>query len=230
MAKQPLKPNRALLGDVRIAHLENQFAALQQEVARLTKEAATKVVQDVMNTSTSSSTSSGSGVIPESDVIFDDSGGHSHDGIDGGTPIDLAGDVTGTNLATVVEAAQGIEFPIPAAADNLKVLAYLHASTEYVLRALPFIVRSISADETLDADDFMLIVDATGAARTITLPAASSSVGAAYAVIKADASVNAVTLDADGADTIAGAGTAALLTQYEALLIVSDGTSAWWAF
>ena len=48
-------------------------------------------------------------------------------------------------------------------------------------------------------------------------------------VKKVDASGNAVTIDGAGSDTIDGALTIALSTQYEAVELWCDGTN-WWVF
>ena len=75
----------------------------------------------------------------------------------------------------------------------------------------------------------MLLCDATGAAFTVTLPAAATVSGASISVKKTDSSGNAVTIDGNGAETIDGATTLALSTQYEAVTLWSDGSN-WWVF
>jgi hypothetical protein len=76
------------------------------------------------------------------------------------------------------------------------------------------------------AEDFTLLCDATGGAFSVTLPAAASSTGRTYFIKKTDASANAVTIDANGAETIDGATTLLLEDQYEGALIRCNGT-AW---
>lgn len=67
-------------------------------------------------------------VISEAQVEFDDAAGHDHSGTgSSGTPISLAGDVTGDNTATLVEQVQGVPFPAPAAGDDGKAVVYDHA-------------------------------------------------------------------------------------------------------
>jgi len=56
---------------------------------------------------------------------------------------------------------------------------------------------------------------------TINLPALSSSSGQVYRVSKRDASANAVTLDGDSSETINGATTRALSSQYDSVTIVA---------
>lgn len=70
--------------------------------------------------------------------------------------------------------------------------------------------------------------DATGGAFAATLPtAASAGNGATVAFKKTDASANAITVTRAGADTIDGATTKAISIQYDLVILVSDGVSAW---
>lgn len=85
---------------------------------------------------------------------------------------------------------------------------------------------STSADLTLTDAHHTVLVDASGAARTITLPAASTCSGRVYAVKKTDSSGNAVTIDGNASETIDGATTLALPTQWQSRTIQSNGT-AW---
>lgn len=88
-------------------------------------------------------------------------------------------------------------------------------------------LRSVSATTTALYTDDTILVDATGAARTVNLPAATNQTGKRYTVKKIDASANAVTVDPSGAETIDGAGTYALTVQYQSVTCQSDGTT-WW--
>lgn len=82
---------------------------------------------------------------------------------------------------------------------------------------------------TAAVTDRILLADATAGAFAITLPAASAvAKGKEYTFKKTDSSVNAVTVTAAGTDTIDGAGTYALSTQYQTVTVVSDGASKWW--
>jgi hypothetical protein len=87
--------------------------------------------------------------------------------------------------------------------------------------------RSVDATGDIRASDRHLFVDATAGAVTLTLPVASDNDGMTVLVKKIDASVNAVTIAAQGADTIDGAATQALAAQYDALTLFCDG-SGWW--
>lgn len=69
----------------------------------------------------------------------------------------------------------------------------------------------------------IVIADATSGALTVTLPPVEE--GLKVVVKKVDSSVNDVTVDGDGSDTIDGGTTQVLSNQYDTFLIVSDGTT-----
>lgn len=71
----------------------------------------------------------------------------------------------------------------------------------------------------------VLIVDASGGAKTVNLPAATSP--KEFIIKKLDSSVNAVTVNRAGSDVIDGATSYALVVQYQALDIISDGSGNW---
>jgi hypothetical protein len=91
----------------------------------------------------------------------------------------------------------------------------------------PSRTRTLTATGAALASDYLLLVNATAGAVTVNLPAAASSNGVYLIVKKTDASVNAVTVDADGAETIDGAATQVLSAQYDAVTVFCDG-SGWW--
>ena len=78
------------------------------------------------------------------------------------------------------------------------------------------------ANYVATALDYVILGDASGGAFTITLPAASSVPKQVYNIKKIDASPNAVTVDGDGTETIDGALTQVIATQFNSLMIVSD--------
>lgn len=91
-------------------------------------------------------------------------------------------------------------------------------------------MSSLSANTTLTADSAGLVrVDASGGARTITLPAANAANGRPIAlrIVKTDSSANAVTVQRAGTNTIEGATSIALTTQWSSAWLVSDGVSSW---
>ena len=77
------------------------------------------------------------------------------------------------------------------------------------------------------ANESTIICDATSGAMTITLPPASGVPGIFYNIKKIDSSVNAVTVDGADSETIDGATTAVLSSQYASITIQCDG-STWW--
>jgi hypothetical protein len=86
-------------------------------------------------------------------------------------------------------------------------------------------ITSVSATTTLDATHYTVKVDASGAARTINLPAAGSSQRRVYIIKKIDSSANTVTIDANSTETIDGALTKVINTQWAGYQIQSDGTN-----
>ena len=86
-------------------------------------------------------------------------------------------------------------------------------------------VTTITADTTLATSQMVLLCDATSGAFTVTLPATASNSGRRYFIKKVDSSANSVTIDADGDELIDDALTAVLTAQYEAVLLVCDGSN-----
>lgn len=89
---------------------------------------------------------------------------------------------------------------------------------------------SFSANTTLSVDDAgLVLVNASGGARTITLPAANALGGRPirYQIEKTDSTANTVTVQRAGADTIEGATSVVLSGQWASVTLVSDGVGAW---
>lgn len=78
---------------------------------------------------------------------------------------------------------------------------------------------------TATDSDIIIVCDASSGAFTITLPTAVGRRGKAFYIKKTDATANAVTIDADGAETIDGALTQVIAMQYNSLSLVSDGSN-----
>lgn len=78
---------------------------------------------------------------------------------------------------------------------------------------------------TASINDFCILVNATGGATIINLPAAATVSGYIYVVKKTDSSVNTVTIDANASETIDGALTRVLSYQYASVTIQSNGSS-----
>lgn len=85
-------------------------------------------------------------------------------------------------------------------------------------------VTSVSATYTA-ADEYIILVDASGANRTINLPAASGVANRIYIIKKTDSSANTVTIDPNASETIDGATTKVLSAQYARIQIVCNGTN-----
>lgn len=72
----------------------------------------------------------------------------------------------------------------------------------------------------------IILCDATSAAFTVTLlAAATAGDGFTLTIKKTDATTNAVTIDGNASETIDGALTAGLATQYTSMTIISDGSN-----
>ena len=99
---------------------------------------------------------------------------------------------------------------------------HLTASQHASLTAL----TTVSSLTTLNATHGYVLCNAASGAFTLNLPAASTR--KRYHLKKIDASANAITVTPNGADTIQGAGTFSLNTQYKSITIYSDGTSTWY--
>lgn len=86
-------------------------------------------------------------------------------------------------------------------------------------------VTSKTANYTALTSDQVILVDATSAAITITLPAASGASGTRFDIKKIDSSGNLVIIDANASETIDGSLTLEIVNQYDSVTIVSNGTS-----
>lgn len=87
--------------------------------------------------------------------------------------------------------------------------------------------RAITASDSVRPDDYLVLCDATAGAIVLTLPAAAASQGRQVVAKKTDASVNAVTVEGDGAELIDGAANTPLAAQYDSVTVLCDG-AAWW--
>ena len=77
------------------------------------------------------------------------------------------------------------------------------------------------------ADEDVILCDASGGAFSVTLPAVASSAGQVYTIKKTDSGGNAVTIDGNASETIDGATTKALASQYKYATVACDG-AVWW--
>jgi len=101
--------------------------------------------------------------------------------------------------------AQGIERLIQSAGDPGKVVTY---------------------SGSVPSNAALLLVSASAAPVTVTLPAASGQANRTLRIKKTDGTANAVTIDANASETIDGALTQTLTAQWQVLSLTCDG-SAW---
>lgn len=90
------------------------------------------------------------------------------------------------------------------------------------------IKRTITSTDSLVAGDRnkLLLLDATSAAFTFTLlAAATAGDGFTVTLKKTDSSVNAITIDGSGSETIDGSLTYSVSSQYDAVQLVCDGSN-----
>lgn len=83
----------------------------------------------------------------------------------------------------------------------------------------------VTGNTTLTAEHRTVLVDASAAAITITLPPAANHPSKRYEVKKLDASANAVTIVPSGTETIDGAANLDSATQGDSVVLKSDGTN-----
>jgi hypothetical protein len=92
-------------------------------------------------------------------------------------------------------------------------------------------VKSVTANYDAVWSDTVLLVNASGGNITINLPdsgfvaSAKDEMGKLFYIKKVDASANTVTIDGYSTQTIDGAGTYVINTQYDSVTIVSDGSN-----
>ena len=91
--------------------------------------------------------------------------------------------------------------------------------------AIATAVVSKTTAYTLSSTDSLVLGDATAGAFTLTLPDATACKGRRYMLKKTDSSANVVTVGTTNSQTIDGATTKALSTQYANIDVVSDGSN-----
>jgi len=102
------------------------------------------------------------------------------------------------------------------------------AGSEHVLPpALHLSVLTVTADYAPAAGDYAILADASDAAFTITLPAATDT-GQQLFIKKIDSSANAVTIATLSRNTIEGAASVSLASQYDSYTFIADGLSTWY--
>ena len=111
---------------------------------------------------------------------------------------------------------------------NLGIGTTAPGSTLHVAGSMQLKVNNVSSATTLDGTYSTVRGDASSAAFTITLPACvTANIGRIYRIMKIDSSINAVTVGRTGSDTINGATTSSLATQYSAKTYVCGAAGLW---
>lgn len=110
--------------------------------------------------------------------------------------------------------------------DEIGINTSTPASTLDIQGSLGFITTTITSATTLNQAHHVILASDASGSFTITLPAAASNTGKVYYIKKTNSSANTITIDGNGAETIDGAATASITTQYDVIRIICDG-SAW---
>jgi len=89
--------------------------------------------------------------------------------------------------------------------------------------------RVVTTSTTLDRGYNAVLADATGGPITLTLPSTASAVdqGTVLIIKKVDATANVVTVQRQGTDTIDGATTYVLGSQWKFVTLLGDGQRRW---
>lgn len=94
-------------------------------------------------------------------------------------------------------------------------------------QALRINSRAVTTSTSATTDDYLILANATSASITVTLPVAADSDGTVIVVKKTDSSSNTVVVDGNGSETIDGATTQTLTSQYDSISVACDG-AVWW--
>lgn len=104
------------------------------------------------------------------------------------------------------------------------------ASPNTLLQVAGPIATAIATKTTnysVTSADSVLLCDATSGSLTLTLPSATGITGRQYTIKRISSGANTVTVAAQSGETIDGAATHVLGTQYGFITVVSDGSN-WW--
>jgi len=105
-----------------------------------------------------------------------------------------------------------------------QILAYINSGIDKA-NIVDLSVLAKTTTYTILNTDKVITADATSAAFTLTLPTAVGITGRVLTIKKIDSTLNQVTIDGSGSETIDGALNKKLSTQYESMKIVSNGTN-----
>lgn len=91
-----------------------------------------------------------------------------------------------------------------------------------------YTVRSVTANATVNQNDYFVLCDPSGGAITVTLPAISATIPGRVFQFRTTGTTNAVTISRAGSDTIDGGTTVTLASgAIHGKTILTDGT-AWY--
>lgn len=100
--------------------------------------------------------------------------------------------------------------------------SFLNVELARIARAMPsYVIRSVTANTTVQVNDGMLVANANAGAFTITLPSPAKGSGQPVTIKKSDASSYAVTIGG----TVDGVANRTLDQQNDSIIIQSDGSS-----
>jgi hypothetical protein len=89
----------------------------------------------------------------------------------------------------------------------------------------PLTLVTKTANYTIAGGDSVILCNAAAGAFTVTLPTAVGREGKVYHTKKIDSSGNLVTVDGNASETIDGDTTKVISTQYDSMMIISDGSN-----
>jgi hypothetical protein len=98
-------------------------------------------------------------------------------------------------------------------------------STLHTLGSFSTNLASKTTTYSIAATDYTILGDTTGGAFTVTLPTAASITGRIYVIKRTSASANNLTVGTTSSQTIDGATTKVLGSQYACIAVQSDGTN-----
>jgi len=113
---------------------------------------------------------------------------------------------------------------------NLNSDALTINATSTFAAAVNFPVTTVNGNTTLGNSHFLVLVNASGGAVTITLPSASTNTGRMYVIMKIDNSANTVTIQASGSDNINGGTSLTISSQWGKYTLMSAGGTQWVAW
>lgn len=119
----------------------------------------------------------------------------------------------------------GLAGEVAALKDHMRTAVKAIKQLQEIARHYPIEIVPQSADYTMVDIDQVIVVDATGGNKTITLLTAAGREGRRIGVKKTDSSANSVTIDAEGSQKLDGFSTVALTSNKAYREYVSDGTN-----